>query len=295
MTTHEPPSLQQRALPPRAGISFKPCHWPDINAGNPDVGFFEVHAENYMGAGGPPHRMLEGLRARAPLSLHGVGLSIGSEGRLDPDHLARLRHLIDRYQPASFSEHLAWSSHGGIYFNDLLPLPYNAQTLARVADHVDETQTALGRPLLLENPSAYVAFVDATMDEIGFLTEIARRTGCGLLLDVNNVYVSAVNQGFDAAAYLDAFPLHLVGQIHLAGHAGEVDADGRRLLIDAHDRAVDAAVHALFARVIARGGAKPTLIEWDNNVPAFDVLLAEMQAAEAILRSALAISDVAAE
>ncbi|TVR82100.1 MAG: DUF692 domain-containing protein [Rhodospirillales bacterium] len=280
------PGPADTALPRRAGVGFKPRHWPAIDRGDPDVGFFEVHAENYMGAGGPPHRMLESLRSRWPLSLHGVGLSIGGEGRLDSEHLMRLRQLIDRYQPAGFSEHLAWSSHGGIFYNDLLPLPYNAGTLSRVAAHIDQAQTALGRRLLLENPSAYIAFAEATMGEIEFLTDIAERTGCGLLLDVNNVYVSAVNQGFDAAAYLDAFPLHLVGKIHLAGHATETGPEGRRLLIDAHDRPMDDAVRALYARLVARTGPLPTLIEWDNAVPAFHMLLAEAEAADRIMRTA---------
>ena len=187
-----------------------------------DIGFLEAHSENYMGAGGPRHRMLAALRDRGPLSLHGVGLSIGGEGRLDPDHLIRLRALVDRYRPESFSEHLAWSINEGVYFNDLLPLPYDPATLARVCAHVAEAQDALGMLLLLETPSAYVAFESATMGEIQFLEEVAARTGCGQLLDVNNVHVSAVNQGFDAAAWLDAFPMGLVVEIHLAGHAVEV-------------------------------------------------------------------------
>lgn len=273
-------------LPPRAGVSFKPEHFAAIMAAEPDVGFFEVHAENYMGAGGPPHRMLSAIRERWPLSLHGVGLSIGGEGRLDPAHLARLRALVDRYAPARFSEHLAWSTHEGVFFNDLLPLPYNAATLARVADHVDEAQEALGAPLLLENPSAYVDFEGATMGEIDFLSEVARRTGCGLLLDVNNVFVSAANRGFDAETYLDAFPLHLVGEVHLAGHAVETGPDGERLLIDAHDRAVDEAVWSLYARALARSGPLPTLIEWDADIPALDILLAEAAEAERIMNAA---------
>ena len=274
------------ALPPRAGVCFKPEHWAEIAGGAPEVGFFEVHAENYMGAGGPPHRRLAALAERWPLSLHGVGLSIGGEEPLDADHLARLRALVDRYRPASFSEHLAWSTHEGVYFDDLLPLPYDDRTLARVSAHVARTQEALGMRMLLENPSAYVAFEGATMGEIEFLSEVARRTGCGLLLDVNNVHVSAANQGFDAAAYLDAFPLHLVGEIHLAGHAVEVAADGGRLLIDTHDRRVDAEVWALYARAIGRAGPIPTLIEWDADLPPFAVLLEEAATVDAILADA---------
>lgn len=274
------------ALPARAGVGFKPAHWPEIERDDPDLGFYEVHAENYMGAGGPPHRMLAALAERRALSLHGVGLSIGGEGPLDAEHLARLRALIERYRPASFSEHLAWSSHDGVHFNDLLPLPYDAATLARVVEHVERTQAALGRRMLLENPSAYVAFEGATMGEIEFLSEVARRSGCGLLLDVNNVHVSAVNQGFDAAAYLDAFPLHLVGEIHLAGHAVEVGADGGRLLLDTHDRRVDAQVWALYRRVIARAGPIPTLVEWDADPPPFAVLLEEAATVDRILAGA---------
>ena len=277
------PAPSADGLPARAGLCFKPQHWAAIEAVAPDVGFFEVHAENYMGDGGPPHRMLTALRERYPLSLHGVGLSIGGEGPLDRDHLARLRALVDRYAPASFSEHLAWSTHEGVYFNDLLPLPYTEATLARVSEHVDAAQAALGRRLLLENPSAYVAFDGATMAETDFLSEIARRTGCGLLLDVNNVHVSATNQGFDPVAYLDAFPLSAVGEIHLAGHAVEAGPDGARLLIDAHDRAVDAAVWALYGHVIARTGPLPTLVEWDADIPAFDVLLSEAEAVEHVI------------
>lgn len=270
-------------LPARAGVCFKPQHWRAIETEAPDVGFFEVHAENYMGAGGPPHRMLEALRARWPLSLHGVGLSIGGEGALDRDHLARLRALVDRHHPASFSEHLAWSTHDGVYFNDLLPLPYDDATLARVCAHVDQAQDALGLQLLLENPSAYVAFDGATMAETEFLAEIARRTGCGLLLDVNNVHVSATNQGFDPVTYLEAFPLGAVGEIHLAGHAVEVGADGSRLLIDSHDRRVDAAVWALYARLIAMTGPLPTLVEWDADIPELDVLLAEAASVDHVM------------
>jgi len=217
-----------------------------------------------------------------PLSLHGVGLSIGGEGRLDGEHLARLRSLIEVYEPASFSEHLAWSTHDGVYFNDLLPLAYDARTLARVVRHVDEAQDAVGRRMLLENPSSYLALEGATMGEIEFLTEIARRTGCGLLLDVNNVWISAVNLDFDPVAWLDDFPVHLVGEIHLAGHAAEIDADGRRLLVDTHDRRVDEAVWDLYARVVRRTGPIPTLIEWDGDIPPFGVLLDEAANAERI-------------
>ena len=185
-----------------AGAGFKPQHFCDIIAATQPIGFLEVHAENYMGAGGPPHAQLGALRERYALSIHGVGLSIGSMQPLDRDHLARLKVLCDRYQPESFSEHLAWSSHDGVYFNDLLPMPYTANTLARVVEHIDEVQTALRRTMLLENPSGYVRLVESTMAEVDFLTEVSRRTGCGLLLDVNNVFVSAKNNDAAPLSYL---------------------------------------------------------------------------------------------
>ena len=271
-------------LPARAGVGFKPMHFRDILTAARPVGFFEVHAENYMGAGGPPHAHLRALRERYALSIHGVGLSIGSMQPLDRDHLARLKTLCDRYQPESFSEHLAWSSHGGVYFNDLLPLPYTPQTLARVAEHIDQLQTTLGRTMLLENPSTYVGIADSTIAEVEFLAEVANRTGCGLLLDVNNVFVSATNHGIQALSYLETFPLDRVREIHLGGHDEETGDAG--VLIDAHGSAVADAVWALYALVIARTGPLPTLIEWDNDVPDWPTLRAEAAAAEQILAGA---------
>ena len=273
-------------LPARAGVGFKPMHFRDILTAARPVGFFEVHAENYMGAGGPPHAHLRALRERYALSIHGVGLSIGSMQPLDRDHLAQLKTLCDRYQPESFSEHLAWSSHGGVYFNDLLPLPYTPQTLARVAEHIDQLQTTLGRTMLLENPSTYVAIADSTIAEVEFLAEVASRTGCGLLLDVNNVFVSATNHGMQALSYLETFPLDRVREIHLGGHDEETGDAGAPLLIDAHGSAVADAVWALYALVIARTGPLPTLIEWDNAVPDWPTLRAEAAAAEQILAGA---------
>jgi uncharacterized protein (UPF0276 family) len=277
------PDALAKTLPPGAGVGFKHVLAEAALETDHQVLWFEVHAENYMGAGGPPHALLTRLRERFPLSLHGVGLSIGGEGRLDRDHLQRLRALVDRYQPQSFSEHLAWSSHGGVYFNDLLPLPYTAETARRVAAHVGEAQEAVGMRLLLENPSTYAPFEESDMAETDFLREVAAQSGCGLLLDVNNVHVSAANQGLSAEAYLDAFPLELVGELHLGGHAPDADAAGAALLIDAHDRAVDDAVWRLFARVVAGGGPRPTLIEWDNDVPDWPTLAAEAARAEAVL------------
>lgn len=270
-------------LPPRAGVGFKPAHVSDILAAPPPIGFFEVHAENYMGAGGPPHAQLAALRERYALSLHGVGLSIGSMEPLDRDHLGRLEALCDRYAPESFSEHLAWSSHGGVYFNDLLPLPYTEETLRRVAEHVDQVQSALGREMLLENPSTYIRFAESAIPEAEFLAEVAARTGCGLLLDVNNVFVSAQNHQTSPLSYIDAFPLLRVKELHLGGHDESTDDLGAPLLIDAHGSPVADPVWTLFERVIARTGPLPTLIEWDNDVPDWPVLLAEARAAQALL------------
>jgi uncharacterized protein (UPF0276 family) len=266
-----------------AGTSFKHEHLNAILADGPKHGFFEVHAENYMGAGGPPHRALESLRRDHPVSLHGVCMSIGGLQPLDQAHLARFRTLIERYEPALVSEHLAWSTHATTYYNDLLPLPYTPATLARVCDHIDEVQEAIGRPILLENPSTYVAFASSTMSETEFIRAVARRTGCGLLLDVNNVFVSATNHGYAALDYLADFPLFNVGEIHLAGHTEQSDDEGERLLIDSHDGPVADAVWKLYEIVIARCGPIPTLIEWDSRIPDWPVLRAEAAAAKAIL------------
>jgi uncharacterized protein len=273
-------------LPASAGVGFKPEHARAILDAAQPIGFFEVHAENYMGAGGPPHAQLTALRERYALSVHGVGLSIGSTGPLDRAHLTRLRKLCDRYAPSIFSEHLAWSSHDGVYFNDLLPLPYTEQTLARVADHVDEVQTALGRQMLLENPSTYLDFAESTVAEADFLADLSRRTGCGLLLDINNVFVSATNHGGSALDYLDRFPLDRVFEIHLGGHDADTGEAGEKLLIDSHGVAVADEVWALYGQVIARTGALPTLIEWDNDVPDWPTLRAEAIAAQRILSGA---------
>jgi uncharacterized protein (UPF0276 family) len=266
-----------------AGTSFKPEHFAAIRAEGRQRGFFEVHAENYMGAGGPPHRALEALRRDHPISLHGVCMSIGGPEPLDRAHLARFRGLVARYQPALVSEHLAWSTHETSFFNDLLPLPYTGATLQRICDHIDQVQETIRRPILLENPSTYLAFRESTMRETDFIRRVADRTGCGLLLDVNNVFVSAANHGFSALDYLADFPLSRVGEIHLAGHAEQSDDEGELLLIDSHDGPVADAVWKLFERVIDRCGPVPTLIEWDSQIPAWPVLKAEAAAAQAIL------------
>jgi uncharacterized protein (UPF0276 family) len=266
-----------------AGTSFKHQHLPAILADGPRRGFFEVHAENYMGAGGSPHRALEIIRRDHPLSLHGVGMSIGGPQPLDQAHLARFRNLVHRYQPALVSEHLAWSTHETTYFNDLLPLPYTKETLVRVCDHLDEVQNAIRRPILLENPSTYVSFNESTMSETDFIRNVARCTGCSLLLDVNNVFVSATNHGFPPLQYLSDFPLAGVGEIHLAGHAEQADDEGEVLLIDSHDGPVADPVWKLFEIVVVQRGPIPTLIEWDSNIPDWRILKAEAAAAQAIL------------
>jgi uncharacterized protein (UPF0276 family) len=275
--------LTPPGIPARAGVGLKGEHYDAILSGAPDLGFFEIHAENYMGAGGPPHRYLTAIRERYPLSLHGVGLSIGADAPLDRAHLMRLKTVAARYEPGLFSEHLAWSTHDGAYLNDLLPVPYDPSTLTRVCDHIDEVQEAMGRRMLLENPSTYVEFRSSTMSELDFLRAVVRRTGCGLLLDVNNVFVSARNHNRDPNGYVDEFPVEEVGEIHLAGCAAQTDASGAPLLIDAHGSPVVDEVWALYQRALTRAGPKPTLIEWDNDVPAFDVLLAEAKRAETLL------------
>jgi uncharacterized protein (UPF0276 family) len=274
-----------REIPPRAGVGLKPRHYRAILDTRPDIGWFEVHAENYMGAGGEPHHFLSAIRQHYPLSLHGVGLSIGSAEPLDKVHLRRLRELIARYDPGLFSEHLAWSSHDGAYLSDLLPLPYTSETVARVAAHIDEVQQFLGRQMLLENPSSYVSFAESTLTEISFLEHVVRVAGCGLLLDVNNVQVSSINRRASADDYIEAFPLEAVGELHLAGSMARADSDGEKLLIDTHDRPVEQSVWDLYASVLRRTGPLPTLIEWDANVPDWPDLFNEAKAADRLMSS----------
>ncbi|WP_325985618.1 DUF692 domain-containing protein [Pseudomonas protegens] len=274
------------SLPPRAGLGLKTEHFKHVLEEQPDIGFFEVHAENYMVAGGPFHHYLGLIRERYPLSLHGVGLSIGGEAPLDLAHLERLAGLIERYQPQSFSEHLAWSSHGPVFLNDLLPLAYDGPTLRRVCEHIDQVQNHLGRTMLLENPATYLQFQRSTLDETDFIREVVQRSGCGLLLDVNNLYVSCINHQRDPLAYLQALPLQAVGEIHLAGFAEDRDSLGDRLLIDDHGAPVDAAVWALYQEVLGLIGPMATLIERDNHLPAFATLMAEACQAEALLLGA---------
>lgn len=281
MTPDLPPFL----LPPQPGVGFKAQHFAGFTEAPGPVGWLEIHAENYMGDGGRPIAQLRALAERFPISVHGVGLSIGGEAPLDQDHLARLKHLVSWLQPASFSEHLAWSTHDSHFLNDLLPLPYTAATLARVADHIDQVQTTLGRRMMLENPSTYLAFSESDWAEVDFLEEIARRTGCGLLLDVNNVFVSATNQSLDPVAYIDAFPLERVHEIHLGGHDEDRDEHGEPLLIDSHGTEVVDPVWSLYAHTLTRSGPKPTLIEWDTDVPDWPRLRAEAERASQMLRA----------
>ena len=268
-------------IAPRAGIGLKSCHYAQILETLPPLGFLEIHAENYMGAGGPPHRWLQALAQHYPLSVHGVGLSLGSDEPLNQDHLLALKAVIDRYQPALVSEHLAWSRIGPTYLNDLLAIPYTQDTLNLFCDHVDQTQEVLGRAILIENPSAYFAFAQTEISEPDFLSQLMRRTGCGLLLDVNNVFVSACNLGLDALAYLAALPETGVGEYHLAGHHLR-QVDDKIIRIDNHGSAVCDEVWELYAQAVSRFGRHPTLIEWDCDIPPLSVLLDQAQLADNI-------------
>lgn len=271
-------------MPLRAGIGLKPEHFIEILETRPTVGFFEIHAENYMVDGGPFHHYLTRIRELYPLSIHGVGLSIGGEQPLDQAHLQRLAALLDRYQPELFSEHLAWASHGGHFLNDLLPLPYHAGTLQRVCAHIDQVQEVLQRPLLLENPATYLEFATSDRSEPEFIRDILQRTGCGLLLDVNNVYVSSINHGRDPYAYIRALAGLWIGEIHLAGFARDRDAAGDPLLIDSHGAPIAEAVWHLYEFTLQQLGPAPTLIERDQNIPSLATLCAEAQQAELRLR-----------
>ncbi|WP_299151446.1 DUF692 domain-containing protein [uncultured Tateyamaria sp.] len=275
-------------LPSAPGVGYKSQHFHDLRAAPGPVTWLEVHAENYMGDGGRPHAQLRALRDDFAISVHGVGLSIGGEGPLDKAHLERLKSLITWLEPASFSEHLAWSTHGAEFLDDLLPLPYTEATLTRVASHIDQVQDVLGRQMLLENPSSYLAFADSTMSETAFLSELVRRTGCGLLLDVNNVFISATNLNDTPEGYLDAYPTHAVGEIHVGGHDADTDDAGAPLLIDSHGRATADPVWALLDHALAATGPAPVLVEWDNDVPDWATLRAEAERAAHALATAAA-------
>ena len=267
---------------PCAGLSLKPQHFDEALSSTQDGLWFEVHAENYMVAGGPRLTWLHAIRARHPIALHGVGLSLAGAAPLDAQHLEQLVRLVDRVEPAMVSEHLAWSIGSDVYYPDLLPFPRSREALHRIVENIDRTQNALRRAILIENPSHYLRMAGHEFDEIDFIAEIARRSGCGLLLDVNNVFVSARNLGFDAQDYIDGVPAELVHEIHLAGHSLD-PVLGAQLLIDTHDAPVCSEVWALHASLIARIGPRATLIERDGNVPAFEALLAERERAQALL------------
>ncbi|HXC58998.1 MAG TPA: DUF692 domain-containing protein [Steroidobacteraceae bacterium] len=284
ITPELPSALLIPALPAGAGVSLKAQHYGDALHAGPQPAFLEVHAENYLHAGGPAHRYLTAIRAKHRLSIHGVGLSLGGPQPPSPLALQARRTLLQRYQPDEFSEHLAWSGLDGTYLNDLLPLAYTNESLARVCAHVQMTQEALGRRILLENPATYLGFADSNWSEPAFLSEVIRRTGCGLLLDVNNIVVSAANHRGDALDYLHGLPLRSVGEIHLAGHAVHEEPAGGQLLIDTHDRPVQPETWELYGAALQLTGAVPTLIEWDAELPDWTVLLQQAEQADRLLR-----------
>lgn len=271
-------------ITPAAGVGLRPPHYREMLARRPPLAFLEVHSENYFGAGGPPHHYLEQLRPDYPFSLHGVGLSLGSTDPLDKTHLAKLKRLADRYQPELLSDHLCWTSAGGTHAHDLLPLPFTRTMARHVARRILEAQDTLGRRLLVENASAYVAFAESEMTEWEFVNEVVAEADCLLLLDVNNVYVNAVNHGFDARDYLDAMPVARVAEIHLAGFDTD---EWAQCLVDTHGKPVHTPVWALYRDIIRRIGARPTLIEWDADIPPLDVLLDEAAKANAILEQTM--------
>lgn len=272
-----------RALKMDVGIGLKPEFFQEIMMEKPNIGFFEIHAENYMVAGGPFHAALTEIAKDYPISIHGVGLSLGSGEPLDTLHLTKLKALLDRYQPILFSEHLAWSRFQGQFLNDLLPLPYTKDSLVKVCEHIDQTQTFLGRQILIENPATYLTFQESSFSETDFIQEVLQRTGCGLLLDINNVYVSSINHGWDPQQYLEAIDLSSVQEIHLAGHAQEQMDSGETILIDSHGAEIAPAVWSLYEFIIQKAGAIPTLIERDQNIPPLSELMREISIARACI------------
>lgn len=278
------------SIPAAAGIGLRAEHYRELLAARPAVGFLEVHSENYFGDGGAPLHYLEQARAHYPLSLHGVGLSLGSADPLDRKHVAKLKRLIDHFEPALVSDHLCWCSVGGTFLNDLLPLPYTEEALELFVAHVAQAQDLLGRQLLIENPSSYLTYRHSTIPEPEFLVEVVRRSGCALLLDVNNAYVSSRNHGFDATAYIDAMPTRAVQEIHLAGYTVNVYPEGE-VLIDTHNARVHEPVWKLYRYAVARLGRRPTLIEWDTDLPALEVLVEEARLADAIMDAHDAVAD----
>ncbi|MFO1434255.1 MAG: DUF692 domain-containing protein [Candidatus Competibacteraceae bacterium] len=281
----EPSSVGPGTIPAQAGVGLRAPHYRDFLEERPAIGWLEVHPENYFVNGGKPLYFLERIRSHYPLSLHGVGLSIGSTDPLDIDHLNRLKELIKRFEPALVSEHVSWGSVDGRFHNDLLPLPYTEEALEHMVGRVAQVQDHLGRQILLENISSYLEYEISSIPEWEFITTLARRTGCGLLLDVNNIYVNACNHGFNPDIFLNAIPGDLVQEIHLAGFTLNTFDDGR-ILIDTHSRPVCEEVWALYRRTIRRFGPIPSLIEWDSELPPLSILLAEARRADSILQEA---------
>lgn len=269
-------------LPARTGVSLKPIHYRHVLEQRPDTGWFEVHPENYMGTGGPPHKYLTAIRENYPLSMHGVGMSLGSATGIDQDHLEALALLVSRYEPQQVSEHLSWSQVNGIYHNDLLPLPYTGASLRIMVNNIATVQDRLGRNILIENPSSYIAYAGDSWSEPEFMTELVRRSGCGVLLDINNIHVSACNLGLDTTQYLEQVPLTAVAEIHLAGHT-VLELEGETIRIDDHGSPVAEPVWSLYETVLEHLGRPcPVLIEWDTNIPGFEVLVQEADRADRI-------------
>ena len=280
--------LMTRPIPARAGVGLKPEHYEIILNSNPDIGWFEVHPENYMGAGGAVHHYLQQIRDKYPLSLHGVGLSLGSAEGLFTEQLAALKSLVDRYQPALVSEHLSWCRFGNFALNDLLPVPYTREVMNIISNNIDKTQNYLKRQILIENPSSYFQLDYTTYSEWDFLVTLATQSGAGILLDVNNIYVSACNHGFNAEQYIKSIPADLVGEIHLAGHSVQ-KISGGEIRIDDHGSEVISAVWELYELALEHLGNRPTLIEWDSNIPEWNILFKEAQIADQILLERTAI------
>ncbi|HEY2968980.1 MAG TPA: DUF692 domain-containing protein [Casimicrobiaceae bacterium] len=276
--------MKRNSIPAQAGIGLRFQHHQAVAEAHPDVAWLEVHTENYMG-GGSPLAYLDAIRRDYPIALHGVGLSLGSAEGLNLGHLERIRQVVERFEPGLVSEHLSWSVVGGVYLADLLPLPMTEEALAVVCRHVEQTQAFLKRPILIENPSSYLQYLHATIPEWEFIAAVAARTGCGILCDVNNIYVSSSNHGWDPSVYLAALPADAIGEIHLAGHTVRQLETGHTLRIDDHSARVAAEVWTLYEEALARFGARPTLIEWDNNIPPLAVLLDEAAHAAALLQT----------
>lgn len=266
-------------IPASAGIGLRGPHMHEFLDMLPEVAWVEVHSENYFGEGGHALSLLERVRQQYPLSLHGVGLSLGSSGELNIEHLLKLKKLVQRIQPGVVSEHISWSAVDGRHLNALLPLPYTEEALNLICEHIDQTQDFLGRHILVENVSSYLQYDHSTMPEWEFVTEITARTGCGILLDINNIYVSAVNHGFDAYSYLHAIPKAAVQEFHLAGYSS-----AGKLLLDTHSTPVSDHVWTLYAHALSRFGSIPSIVEWDADIPALAVLLNEAGKAEHLMR-----------